>query len=124
MADLNCPWDSDLQLGPTAGLAVVTGDAETQQRLARRLLTNPGDLLSDQTYGAGLGRFIGSPVNVPKVQAIIKQQALLEATIASVSNVTVTSDTLGNVIATVAYVDAAGTNSALTLSTASLATGF
>ena len=64
MADLSLPWGGDLALSSTAGLALVDGSQLTQQRLVRRLLTNPGDDPFDVTYGAGLGRFVGRPVDV------------------------------------------------------------
>ncbi len=117
MADFALPWSGDLALSSTAGLALVDGAALTEQRLIRRLLTNPGDDPWNPGYGAGLGRFVGSPVNGPALSALISEQALLEATVASVTSVTVTQDRLGTVSATIVYVDLSGNPQKVLVST-------
>ena len=117
MADFALPWGGDLTLSSTAGLALVDGAALTEQRLIRRLLTNPGDDLWNVNYGAGLGRFVGSPVNTAALSALISEQALLEATVASVTSVTVTQDGLGTVSATIVYVDSQGAPQTVLVST-------
>ncbi len=117
MPDFSLPWGGDLSLSPTAGLALVDGAALTQQRLVRRLLTNPGDDPWNVSYGAGLGRFVGSPVNVAALSALITEQALLEATVASVTSVAVTQDRLGTVSATIVYVDRDGVSQKVLVST-------
>ncbi len=106
MPDLSLPWSGDLSLSPTGGVELISGSQLTRERLVRRLLTNPGDLLEDLTYGAGLARFIGRPVDAPAMQALIAEQAEQEATVSSVTSVTVTSDRIGSVTATVAYQEA------------------
>lgn len=116
MADLALPWGGDLQLSTTAGLALADGPALTQQRLIRRLLTNPGDDLWNPGYGAGLGRFVGMPVDVAYLSALIGEQALLEETIASVSSVTVTQNGLGSVSATIVYLDQDGVSQKIAVS--------
>ncbi len=117
MADYSLPWGGDLSLSPTAGLALFDGAALTEQRLIRRLLTNPGDDPWNTTYGGGLGRFVGQPVNVPALTALISDQALLEATVASVTSVTVVQDGLGSVSATIVYVDQQGASQKVLVST-------
>lgn len=117
MADYSLPWSGDLSLSPTAGLALVSGAALTEQRLIRRLLTNPGDDPWNPTYGAGLGHFVGSPVNTAALSALISDQALLEATVASVTSVTVVQDRLGTVSATIVYVDLGGASQKVLVST-------
>lgn len=117
MSDLSLAWGGDLTLSSTAGLALVDGAALTEQRLVRRLLTNPGDYIWDLTYGAGLGRYVGSPIDVPALSALISEQAALESAVASVTSVTVTQDGLGTVSATIIYVDLAGAPQTVLVST-------
>lgn len=117
MSDYSLPWGGDLSLSPTAGLALVSGAALTQQRLVRRLLTNPGDDPWNVGYGAGLGRFVGLPVNTPALSALITEQALLEEAVASVTSVTVVQDRLGTVSATIVYVGQDGVSQKVLVST-------
>jgi hypothetical protein len=70
-------------------LSSVTGDLQPvdttirgQQRVLRRLLTNPGDYIWHPTYGAGLGRFIGSTATAAEIVAVIRQQMALEDAVA------------------------------------------
>ncbi|MCB8881717.1 phage tail protein [Acidisoma cellulosilytica] len=104
MYDLSLDWSGDLSLSPTGGLELSTGANLTRQRLIRRLLTNPGDLLEDLTYGAGLAQYIGLPVNAGALQALIEEQCLLEDTVESVSSVKILTDGKGFVSATISYV--------------------
>lgn len=53
----------------------------SNQRILRRLLTNPGDYIWHPDYGAGLPAMIGMPVDVDTVKAIITAQIFLEATV-------------------------------------------
>ena len=117
MADLTLAWGADLALGSTGGLATLTGPSLTKQRLTRRLLTNPGAYIWDLTYGAGLPAYVGQPVDVAGLTAVITAQAMLEAEVASVTSVSVTQDDLGHVNATIVYVDASGSEQTLLVST-------
>ena len=119
MADLSLAWGADLALGSTGGLATLTGPSLTKQRLTRRLLTNPGAYIWDLTYGAGLPAYVGQPVDVGAITAVITSQTMLEAEVSSVTSVQVGQDDLGNVNATVVYVDASGSPQELLVSTAS-----
>ena len=103
MPDLSQEWSSDLALGPTGGLALTSEADLTRQRLLRRLLTNPGDYHWHPDYGAGLGRFVGSPVVPAAIQGLVQSQALAEPTVASVLGVNVVADGLGAVGCTVRY---------------------
>ena len=53
-----------------------------QQRVLRRLLTNPGDYIWQLDYGAGLARFIGQPANPLQIKAVIRSQIFKEAAVA------------------------------------------
>src|SRR6516165_11858406 len=82
MADLSHQCGSDLALGPTGDIATASGQLLGQQRVLRRLLTNPGDYIWQLDYGAGLARFIGRPINPLQIRAVIRSQIFKEATVA------------------------------------------
>ncbi len=82
MTDLFHQWGSDLTLGPTGDLALVSGTLLGQQRLLRRLLTNPGDYMWQLSYGAGLGQFVGSPASPLHIRAVVRSQVFKEAAVA------------------------------------------
>lgn len=82
MSDISQVWGADLTVGPTGDLALVTSAALGQQRVLRRLLTNPGDYIWDLDYGAGLSRFVGQPANTLQIGAVIRSQIFKEAAVA------------------------------------------
>ena len=109
-------FGNDLATGPTGDIAVATSPIDTQQRVLRRLLTNPGDYLWNPGYGAGLSAMVGQPVNPARIAAIIRTQMLQEAGVARdpPPRVRVMSDNAGTVTANIVYTDAL-TNSVQTL---------
>ena len=82
MADIAHQWGSDLTIGSTGDLTTVSGATLAQQRVLRRLLTNPGDYIWQLDYGAGLARFIGQPGNALQIRAIVRSQIFKEASVA------------------------------------------
>jgi hypothetical protein len=82
MFDIAHQWGSDLELGPTGDLAVVTGPTLGQQRVLRRLLTNLLDYIWQPAYGAGLAGFIGQPANSLQIRATIRSQIFKESAVA------------------------------------------
>ena len=82
MPDLSHLWGTDLSVGPTGDLALAAGPLRGQQRVLRRLLTNPGDYIWQPGYGAGLGQFVGRPGVEAQIRAIIRSQMLQEAAVA------------------------------------------
>ena len=54
MPDINHLWGNDLAFSATGDLATADVPTLTQQRVLRRLLTNPGDYIWELDYGAGL----------------------------------------------------------------------
>lgn len=82
MPDVFHQWGSDLMLGPTGDLATVSGTLLGQQRVLRRLLTNPGDYIWQLDYGAGLGQFVGTPANPLQIRAIVRSQIFKEPAVA------------------------------------------
>lgn len=82
LADLYHWYGSDLTTSNTGDIATVTGTTRGEQRVIRRVLTNPGDDIFDPTYGAGLQGAVGKPANIPKMQALCVAQMLLESVVA------------------------------------------
>lgn len=108
MPDIAHVYGGDLQLDPSGDLLCLDGDALTQQRILHRLLTNAGDYIWELTYGAGLPAFVGNPVNAPAIAAIVRQQILLEDTVAPdpEPHVTVRATATGIVTVSIRYTDA------------------
>lgn len=109
MADLVLQFGGDLAIGPTGDLAVVDGPALTQQRVLRRLLTNPGDYIWQLDYGAGLGQFVGQPGAPAAIAGVARTQLLREAGVAPSPPPVVTAVAASNgaVTASLSYSDAA-----------------
>ena len=125
MTDLSLEWGGDFTLTvPKGGISLVSGSDLTRQRLIRRLLTNPGDYIFDTTYGAGLGRFIGSPININQIRGLVNTQALLERTVDKVLSVTVESDNIGYVNCTIIYTDKSDTGKQQILALTVTPTGY
>lgn len=93
MSDLYHYWSSDWQVDVSGDLAVTDASTAGQQKVLRRLCTNP--LLQDVAgtpqaspdytfhppYGAGIPRKIGSPVNVDEIKGIIRAQLAQESVV-------------------------------------------
>ncbi len=112
MYDLSLQWGSDLSIGPTGDLALVSGSQLGQQRVLRRLMTNAGDYIWQIGYGAGLAQFIGQPANASQIQAVVRSQIFKETTVSRTPEPTITvqfspSDGTGTVFLEILYVDAA-----------------
>ncbi len=108
MPDLSHEFGADLLAGPTGDLAVAEGAAQGRQRVLRRLLTNPGDYIWQPEYGAGLGRFVGSPAAPERIRAVVRSQIFREPAVARSPEpvVEVRSDGQGRVFVAIRYADA------------------
>ncbi len=117
MADISHTYGSDLSVDATGDLAVSDGSQLGQERVIRRLLTNPGNYLWSLTYGAGLARFIGKPAAPRRMAAITRSQMFQEAAVARNPLPTVRISTFpdGTMTESIQYVDAQ-TGGAVTLS--------
>ncbi len=102
---------SDIALSATGDLLGVSGAPYTQQRVLRRLLTNPGAYIWHIPYGAGLPRFVGEVANGVRIAAVIRRQMALEKGVARSPPpaVTVDAQPTGIVTARVTYADLNGT---------------
>jgi phage baseplate assembly protein W len=108
MADLSLTFGGDLAVGATGDVALADGAALTQQRVLRRLLTNPGGYIWQLAYGAGLARFVGQPGAPAAIQAVARGQVLHEAAVANnpAPSITATGADDGAVTLRIAYTDA------------------
>lgn len=82
MADTFHQFGGDLALSSTGDIATVTGSTLTQQRVLKRLLTNPGDYIWNPDYGAGLAGFVGQPASTARIAAVVRSQIFKEAAVA------------------------------------------
>ncbi len=108
MADASHQYGADLTTGPTGDIACVSGVTLGQQRVLRRLLTNPGDYIWDLGYGAGLGRFVGQPADAAQIAAVVRGQIFKEAAVARRPEpvIDVAADVAGTVSVHIRYADA------------------
>lgn len=106
--DFNHLIGTDLVIDTGADIGLVQNPVEGQQRVLRRLLTNPKDYYWHTDYGAGLARYIGTPTNQIAISGnIIKQMKLEQAVVQSPPpKVKVDVNKAGEVIANILYVDA------------------
>lgn len=91
--DIFHQWGDDIGVGSGGDLMVVDGAVRNQQRILRRLLTNPqainadgtitpGDYAQHPDYGAGLPQWVGALFDAAKIRALIRGQMLLESCVA------------------------------------------
>ena len=80
--DVNHWVGGDITVSPTGDLGLASADLRTQQRIVRRLVTNPGDYIFHTDYGAGLPQKIGETLDVPALRGLIRAQILQEAGVA------------------------------------------
>jgi hypothetical protein len=82
MNDLSHYYGGDIAVSPTGDLAPIDGAVRGQQRILRRLLTNPGDYIWHPDYGAGLPQYVGQTLDAPKLKALILGQMRMEDCVA------------------------------------------
>jgi len=82
MSDVAHFYGNDLAIGPSGDLATVATTQLGQQRVLRRLLTNPGDYLWNPGYGAGLAQFVGQPASAARIRSVIRSQIFQESAVA------------------------------------------
>ncbi|MGZ5029015.1 MAG: hypothetical protein ACXWAT_00940 [Methylobacter sp.] len=116
--DLYHYFGSDLAGSATADLQTVNGSTRGQQRILRRLLTNPREVLPSgevlppdyifhPEYGAGLPRKVGDVFDRAKITALIRSQILLEESVAKSPEPQITINEIHNgITCTISYVDA------------------
>jgi len=117
LSDLSQYVGGDLAPSSTGDLQPAGGVLRGQQRVLRRLLTNPGDYIFHPDYGAGLPEWVGQPLDVARLTALVRGQILLEDAVAktpapviAVTPVPVSGG--GGVFVRIQYIDAASGQSA------------
>ncbi|GAB0115312.1 hypothetical protein [Acidisoma sp. C75] len=98
MSDLNHDFGGDLSLAPDGDLSCASGNTLGQQRVLRRLLTNPGDYIWQLSYGAGLPVMIGQPADAAFTSSLIRSQIFLEEAVARTPSPTVTVQSADSVV--------------------------
>lgn len=107
MPDIQHTMNSDLTSSATGDIALSTGTQLGQERVLRRLLTNPKAYIWHLNYGAGLGRFVGQTVNKLRIAAVAKAQMYREAIVSRTPAPTIAVDVqqTGVVTLNIGYVD-------------------
>ncbi len=108
MYDAALLWNSDLSSDATGDISLAAGTALGQQRVLRRLLTNPGDYVWQPAYGAGLGRFVGDNADPQAIQSAIRSQIFQESCVATSPAPSIDVQPAGNgsIYVNLLYVDA------------------
>jgi hypothetical protein len=108
MSDIAHTIGSDLTVSATGDIALSSGTQLGQERILRRLLTNPKAYIWHLNYGAGLGRFVGQTANAIRIAAVAKAQMFLEAVVARTPSpaINVNVQQTGVVTLNISYVDA------------------
>ena len=107
MQDAALLWGGDLSVTLTGDVALAGNIALGQQRVLRRLLTNPGDYIWHLQYGAGLAQFVGRPCDVAAITATIRSQIFMESSVARLPEpvIDVRNEQNGSVYVYIRYVD-------------------
>jgi phage baseplate assembly protein W len=100
-------YGNDIDASSNGSLMLVDGTDMTKQRILRRLMTNPGDYVHHTEYGAGLPRWIGMTLDVPKITANIRGQMLLEDGVAKTPEPAISVEEIPDGIScSISYTDA------------------
>jgi hypothetical protein len=70
-------------VGPSGDLLTAPQAAEVNNRVIRRLLTNPGEYIWHSEYGGAVGRYVGEPFSPGIIEGTILSQLQLEYLVAS-----------------------------------------
>jgi hypothetical protein len=116
MGDISHSFGQDIDLSAGGDFLYVAH--ETQQHVIKRLLTAAGADLWAQSYGAGLGQFVGKPLSQIAIANAVLSQIYQEASVAQWPAPVITAIQQNTtVIVTINYTDAASAQSqALSLS--------
>lgn len=107
MNDLYQYFGADLNSSATGDLQPVAATTRGQQRILRRLLTNPGDYIWHPEYGAGLPRYVGSVIDVRQMKALVRGQILMEDSVAKTPEPVIDVQAItGGIAVTIQYNDA------------------
>lgn len=94
--DLNHWVGGDIGTSATGDLGTANADTRTQQRIVRRLVTNPGEYIFHPDYGAGLPAKIGQTLDIQALRGLIRSQVKLEEGVAQTPEPVVTVAAITN----------------------------
>jgi hypothetical protein len=83
VSDISLEWAGDLAADANGDLLLTDTEHKTNQRVVRRLLTNAGDYIWNLSYGGGLSLAVGEPIRTSSIEATIRSQLQLEASVAT-----------------------------------------
>lgn len=107
MADIDHIWSSDIALSASGDLLLAQGSEAGRQRVLRRLLTNPGELMFHLDYGAGLPGQVGETTSVIGIEGIVRRQMFREDAVSQDPPPTVkATPIIGGVTVHITYIDA------------------
>lgn len=108
MQDASHLFGGDLAQSAIGDVLLANGTVLGQQRILRRLLTNPGDYIWQPGYGAGLAQFVGMPGAAAQISAVIRGQIFKESAVARTPEpvIDVQADPTGLVYVLIRYADA------------------
>lgn len=106
-------FGNDLSVNSAGDILLISGIVLSQQRILRRLLTNPGAYIWHLNYGAGLPAYIGQPLDTilfNQIVGLIRSQMYLESSVAQNPPPIVNlSANQSNLYCSIQYTDAATT---------------
>lgn len=83
--DASQNFGTDISYSATNDVLLASDADRSQQRVLRRLLTNPGDYIWHADYGAGLPKYVGDPLSATafdQIKSTIISQMFLEDSVA------------------------------------------
>jgi hypothetical protein len=81
MADVSHTYGQDLVVSANGDLLTADSVDLSEQRILRRLFTNPTDYIWHPKYGAGLPQKIGDPFDVASIESLVAGQMYLETSV-------------------------------------------
>jgi hypothetical protein len=108
--DVDHNYGEDLSLSATGDLQLCSLTTRSNQRILRRLFTNPLDYPWHSAYGAGIKQFVGEPLSdttYDRINATITANIYLEATVSHNPPPTISMQTIqGGIYVGIAYTQA------------------
>ena len=105
MGDISHSFGQDVDLSAGGDFLYISD--ETQQHVIKRLLTAAGADLWMQSYGAGLGHFVGQPLNLTSITNATLSQIYKESSVAPLPAPTIKATQQNSaVIIEISYTDA------------------
>jgi len=109
--DCNQVFGSDLNVASNGDVLLTDGETLSQQRVLRRLMTNPGTYIQDLSYGAGVGQFVGQPLTAAlllEIKGLITSQMYLETSVSQnpPPTISITAQTNGDLYCSIQYINA------------------